>query len=433
MLHRYQQVFNTAESPDSLSRQIFYLRAPFTGSISRFDVWIGSASASDVIFDIRKNGVAVYSGGSRPIITAGLSTVSKTSQNVTVNRGDIITVEIQGGLPMPMTFEMEIDDGESGGGAANLIELSDVDLDTPEDSQVLTYDETSGKWINANSSSSGEINTASNTGTGAGVFKAKTGVDLAFRKIKAGTGVTITENADDITIDAASSGDTVYNPDKVPSSPDSFDDEFATTIDGGWTQVNNAVSGTTTFSVVDGSAKILQPYQSKIYPSGLQKNVPSGNWTIEFKMKADFTQGGANLGNYSRQAFGVWVNCGTYKYLFGIFMQNQSFARGAIADFTASYSTGSTGVYSTFDGGKENTALKAMMEFQEPKYYRVKYVSSGTVLSFYYSHDRKTWFQCDSRTATPTTLLFGLGNYQYQVATPNPDAAVIFDWIRKTA
>lgn len=231
---------------------------------------------------------------------------------------------------------------------------------------------------------------------------------------------------------SASSGSSLYNPDEVPVSPNAFDDEFASSIDGSWTQVNNAVSGTTTFSVVGGELKVSQPYQTKIYPSGVQKNVPSGDWTIEFKMKTDFTEGGANTGNYSRQAFGVWVNCGTYKYLFGILMQSAAFARGGVWQFSEAYSTGSTSIWSNpFDGGRESTAWKAMLEFQEPKYYRVQY--AGTTLSFHYSHNRKTWFKCYSLTATPTTLLFGVGNYQSQAASPNPDAAAIFDWIRRTA
>ncbi len=54
--------------------------------------------------------------------------------------------------------------------------------------------------------SGGEANTGSNVGTGDGVFKQKTGVDLEFKSLVGGTGITLTQNADDITIDTTTTG-----------------------------------------------------------------------------------------------------------------------------------------------------------------------------------------------------------------------------------
>jgi hypothetical protein len=56
----------------------------------------------------------------------------------------------------------------------------------------------------------GEANTASNVGAGSGIFKQKTGVNLELKTLVAGSGITITPNTDDLTISATSaSGDTV--------------------------------------------------------------------------------------------------------------------------------------------------------------------------------------------------------------------------------
>lgn len=71
----------------------------------------------------------------------------------------------------------------------------------------LTYDPVTGVMSYTAPAGSGEANTASNVGTvGAGVFKQKTGVDLEFRKIVAGTNVTITEGVDEIVINASGDG-----------------------------------------------------------------------------------------------------------------------------------------------------------------------------------------------------------------------------------
>lgn len=68
-----------------------------------------------------------------------------------------------------------------------------TNISLSSDANAITINATGG---------SGEVNTASNTGAAsdADVFKQKTGVDLEFRRLTAGTNVTITENADDIVI-----------------------------------------------------------------------------------------------------------------------------------------------------------------------------------------------------------------------------------------
>lgn len=58
----------------------------------------------------------------------------------------------------------------------------------------------------------GEANTASNVGGGAGeLFKQKTGVDLEFKTLTSGTGITITNNASTVSISTTAEANTVKN------------------------------------------------------------------------------------------------------------------------------------------------------------------------------------------------------------------------------
>lgn len=60
--------------------------------------------------------------------------------------------------------------------------------------------------------STGEANTASNQGTGAGVFKQKTAMDLEFRSLLPGsTKVSVSQNVDDVTVDVVESALTLGN------------------------------------------------------------------------------------------------------------------------------------------------------------------------------------------------------------------------------
>jgi hypothetical protein len=86
------------------------------------------------------------------------------------------------------------------------------------------YDTVSQRWDVATAISSGggsgEANTASNVGSGQQVFKQKTGVNLEFRTLVAGTNITLTENANDVTISASGGGggSTVVTPGSYPHS-----------------------------------------------------------------------------------------------------------------------------------------------------------------------------------------------------------------------
>ena len=71
--------------------------------------------------------------------------------------------------------------------------------------QVLMFDTTLNAFVNTalpTGGTTGEINTGSNLGAGAGVFKDKLGTDLRFKSIVSGSGIAVSSDADEIFIAA---------------------------------------------------------------------------------------------------------------------------------------------------------------------------------------------------------------------------------------
>lgn len=92
----------------------------------------------------------------------------------------------------------------------------------------------------------GEANTASNVGGGAGVFKQKTGVDLEFKSLIAGTNITLTPGTNDITIDAsggATAEQFYLERTETIDNSTAVDIEYFTEVQGG-TEISNVVSAT---------------------------------------------------------------------------------------------------------------------------------------------------------------------------------------------
>ena len=78
-------------------------------------------------------------------------------------------------------------------------------VQSPTSNQTLVYDSTQQAFVNATSSATGNVTGATNQGAGQGnVFKQLSGTDLQLRSLTQGSGITLTQNADDIVITASS-------------------------------------------------------------------------------------------------------------------------------------------------------------------------------------------------------------------------------------
>ncbi len=233
----------------------------------------------------------------------------------------------------------------------------------------ITLGSTALAFAQVSGGATGETNTASNVGGEKEVFKTKTGVDLVFRTLKAGTNITLTQNTNDIEIEATSSGGTSPASDDllakwaVPGSPNAQDDEFDGSSSATWTDINTPVyttdANSNVHTVTATDAKRLRV-----------QTAPGTPYTVVCAMTTYHAGNNATPGMWFRQS-------STGKlYVF-------SFT--AIADvFVAHYSGTGSGTFVAVDFGATGSLCRA-------RFIWMAITDDGTNLIFRYSPDGVRW------------------------------------------
>lgn len=187
------------ELPVGLPGQILTVIDNPNQSEPDFVQWANAATSGGTITNgenLVGSGAGIFAGVNGTSLQ--FKRISSGSSNVTVTAG---LNEISISVASPPVSSVN---SQTGAVSLGLSDLNDVLVGSQSNGQVLTWNGT--KWAPATPATPGEVNTASNLGTGTGVFSQKSGVDLQFRSIKAGSGITVTLSGNDIVIDNTSPG-----------------------------------------------------------------------------------------------------------------------------------------------------------------------------------------------------------------------------------
>jgi hypothetical protein len=146
-----------------------------------------------------------------------------------------------------------------------------------------------------------EINTASNVGTGTGLFAQKSTYDLQFKSLVAGSNVTITSSSTEVTIATGSAPNTGFTYQFTIGFDGSGNVSSVSGLPTGWSSSvsGNNITITHTAGVMVKNISYwgsdpTNGWQLRFPTSGFQATVPEGFETTRFKLNVNSTATGAD-------------------------------------------------------------------------------------------------------------------------------------------
>lgn len=152
-----------------------------------------------------------------------------------------------------------------------------------------------------------EINTASNLGAGTGVFAQKSGYDLQFKSLIAGNNVTFTYDSTSITIASANAPNTALSFQFVLNFDGAGAVSTVTNLPTGWSAVVNGslitvthTAGAMVKNINYWGSDAINGWQLRFPTSGYQATVPAGSETTVFKMNVNASVAGADANSSAK-------------------------------------------------------------------------------------------------------------------------------------
>ena len=152
-----------------------------------------------------------------------------------------------------------------------------------------------------------EINTASSLGAGEAVFAQKDTYDLQFKSLVAGTNITLTGDADTVTIDAAPAPATAFSYQFTVNFDAAGNVDTVADLPTGWT--SNIVANSITFTHTANSMvkqisywgfDVTNGWQLRMPSAGYQATIPAGSENTSFKININSVAAGADISSQAK-------------------------------------------------------------------------------------------------------------------------------------